>query len=386
MGYILSFIIIVMTLYSIKWQKKTPLYLSIIVYFLLLAIIGFGYNLPDYNMYEGFYLASDKFRIENSFDYSESLRNGYSRDFGFTFLAYISNIFEFDFIEFRLLCYALGMLLIFMYAKKQTDMVLPFLCLYLFYPFAMDAIQFRNYLAEVFFFISLYCYTYSPKKQNLLYVVFICIAASFHSSALLFLPFLIFDKLLNTKMRSVIFVYLFICLLMPIYADQVQSNWSIFYYMLVDSDTSLSHYSMYAEQAVAGISLGRYLFVNIAMVIFFIIDNRISAMRQFSFLSALDKLYINRAKRLIMYNMCFFPLYPLFMDIANRFPRNSLLIIYMSIILCMKGTNQKQVYLLWVIGVFLALLYGFLDLYSAAYIHNVDILMNENYLFEFLGL
>lgn len=87
-----------------------------------------------------------------------------------------------------------------------------------------------------------------------------------------------------------------------------------------------------------------------------------------------------------MYNICFLPLYPLFSTIATRLPRNSLILVYIVICICMGKVSVKYKYLLWGLGICLALAMGRLDLYHPEMIYNIDLIMNNNFIFEFFGI
>lgn len=62
-----------------------------------------------------------------------------------------------------------------------------------------------------------------------------------------------------------------------------------------------------------------------------------------------------------------------------------MLLIFMSITLIVNFANNSFKLLYLGLGICLALLMGRIDLYNPTLIVNVDILMNRNYFFDFLG-
>lgn len=69
---------------------------------------------------------------------------------------------------------------------------------------------------------------------------------------------------------------------------------------------------------------------------------------------------------------------------AIRFPRNCLLMMYLSTVLIVDKTYYRTKVFLFMIGIVIALSMGRLDLYVPILIDNVDLFMNQNYLFEYL--
>lgn len=385
MGYILISSLLILSIFSLNVSLKSQKYFSIIVWLSIVIVMGLSYGLPDELMYKTFFYNSLNFSLENAFDYKYSLSNGIGRDPGYMVFAYLARVIGMDFIEFKFFLYLIGVSALYIFAYRQSKFVLVFLCMYLIYPMAMDSIQQRNYVVEIFLFIAFYiycnCETY---KRYLLFILTMLIAATFHSSALAFLPFILFDKVLKSKCKYIIHIYLISCLCMPLYHNYIKSQWFLVGLLFSETDTGIAHYGEYMDNTVINTDLKWYIIV-ILLYICMAICNYLKNTERYVNLTDMEKRYISKVKTFVLYNFCFFPLYSLFSDIAVRFPRNTSLLIFMSITILVGKSNLYYKYFLLLMGISIAVLIGLCDLYSPNLRVNVDILMNQNYLFEFLG-
>lgn len=384
MGDICVLIVLFISIYSVKWELFNSRYVLFGIYMLLLLPIGFSYGLPDYSMYERFFYGAVNFDFRNIFGgYEIAIDSEYSRDFGYTVLSYLFNNLGFHFIEYRFFLYALGLLIIFFIACKKCKNPILVISLYMLYPYVMDAIQLRNYMLECVLFVAFFVYSIQYNaiiKRSVIWISLILLAATFHSSALLLLCFFIFDIALDTKFKYIVYCFIGVGVLMPLYADYIQSNYMLIKLLFTNMDSSLRHYAFYTEKTVIRKHLTCYLFlISLYIYMHFLIYIQAKTHQLGMFF---NKNYILKAKRFIMYNFCFAPLYPIFSDLAIRFPRNCLLIIYMSTVLVIDNSPYRVKILLLVITSILALTMGRLDLYAPVLIDNVDLFMNNNYLFD----
>lgn len=385
MGYILAFVILMIIIYSLIWFPKNDTRVLYSLYFLMLLMAGFSYGLQDYGMYEKFYDNSLLFEFVNLFDYTEAIRSDYSRDFGYTILSLLFNYIGADFYIYRFFLYFVGLLIITYYSKKISENAVSVLGLYLLYPFIMDNIQIRNYMVEIVLFVGFYYYC---KKTNatLKWLFFIFIGVSFHSSAIAYILFPLFDKLLDSKFKFISMFFVLVGICMPLYAGWVQDNWMVVGMLLRDSDTSFSHYAFYTEKDVIRKHLTCYTFMVIAYFVSVVLCNISREKYIIKPENNILILYIEKVRIFLMYNFCFMPLYPLFSDLAIRFPRNCLLMLFVCISLIIAKSNTLYRCMWFGIGAIMALFMGRLDLYAPVLIDTVSIFMSRNYLFEFIGV
>lgn len=385
MGYILITISLVLGVFSLHLSPRSQKYFHPVILFSTLIILGLSYGLPDDLMYRKYFYNSLNFSIENAFNYQYALNNGMGRDPGYMFFAYLLRIAGLEFVEFKFFLYLICVFILYVFVYKQSKFVLAFFCMYLVYPMAMDGIQQRNYIIEIFLFIAFYFYChYENSKSYLYFCVIILIASMFHSAALAFLPFVLFDRLKQTRLRFVIYFYLIICLCMPLYNDYIKSQWFFMEWFLRGTDTSIAHYSGYMQKNVIKTDL-KWYFVVLLSYLCMAICSYFKDSARYTRLTEMEKKYISKVKKIVLYNFCFFPLYPLFSDIAIRLPRDTSLLIFMALTILIARSSLYYKYFFLFLGITIASVMGRLDLYQPGLIINVDILMNQNYLFEFLG-
>lgn len=381
MGELLVIISIFIALLALNCfdQKYKPW--SICFYFLLLIVAGFSYGLPDEGAYQIIFYNSDKLELENAFDSMAAAQYGYSRDIGYTVINFIANGVGMSYEDFRWIFYALGFGVIFFCVYKKTIYIIPVLVLYMIYPFGMDMIQKRNFFMEALIFLAFYFYTsYSSYKRYVSWSVIVLLAATFHSSGLLMLPFVIFEKILNTKLRYIAYGLLFIALLMPVYGNYLQSISLAFQLFFGATESSFRHYAIYLDRIVpVGTYIKAYIFMLIMFLYIYYVDSKFSEVVHFN----QSKQYILEVKNFVLYNFIFFPLYPLFSDMAGRFPRNCILMVLVSMALLMEKSNFFYKNLYFLISLLFVLMMGRLDLFSPELL---DVIFHNNVIFDFINI
>lgn len=384
MGELLVMISIFIALLALNCfeQKYKPW--AICFYFLLLIFAGFSYGLPDEGMYQAIFSNSNKLELKNVFSYMSAAQYGYSRDMGYTFINFIVNEAGMNYAEFKLIFYAVGYGIIFFVIYKKTKYIIPVLVLYMIYPFGMDIIQMRNFFLEALIFLAFYFYTsYSGYKRYISWIVTILIAATFHSAGLLMLPFVIFERILNNRLRYVAYLLLLVALLMPVYANYLQSISLAVQLFFGATESSFRHYAIYLDRTVAvGTHIKAYIFMIIMFLYIYYIASRFSKIVHFN----QNQQYILAVKNFVLYNFIFFPLYPLFSDMAGRFPRNCILLVLMSVALMMEKSNLVYKNLYFCISLLFVLMMGRLDLFSPALIFCVNLIFRNNIIFDFINI
>lgn len=111
-------------------------------------------------------------------------------EYGFMQLLSLGSLFFSEYSYFMMFIY------FFIYYKWSNifykyDINTVFLvCLYLFYPFVLDAIQTRNFIAAFFVLLGMFNLTTNTPRSKFFFFLYICLASSIHTTALLYLPFI----------------------------------------------------------------------------------------------------------------------------------------------------------------------------------------------------
>lgn len=141
----------------------------------------------------------------------EGLKNSELSEIGFRFLAYLGNVIGLSYQLFRTLVAIIGLLLIQKTILDFTKKYNLVFLLYFIYPFILDVIQIRNFLAASIVVFSLRFIIKNSRKDDVKYLIAILIAASVHSVSVFFIPFILIKnftikQLLNTSIILVPFL------------------------------------------------------------------------------------------------------------------------------------------------------------------------------------
>lgn len=141
-------------------------------------------NIPDSENYQTIY-------------YSALAGNSFGIEIGFFYLCKLGNAVGLSYISFRMIYVAAAMAILIAAVIKYKSNALPFFACYLIYPFLLDSIQIRSAMAQS---IVIYAATFLMSKNNnkrairkngIIYVVLVLIAASQHIIALLYLSYIV---------------------------------------------------------------------------------------------------------------------------------------------------------------------------------------------------
>lgn len=117
----------------------------------------------------------------------------FQSDVGYALLERFCATRGFTFYTFKKICTLLSLIFLF----KGIDFLTENPCFvyagYLLYQIALDTIQFRNFMGCCFFVYALHFLFEDKMKSKIMYIIFILIAASFHTVMILYLLFLIKD-------------------------------------------------------------------------------------------------------------------------------------------------------------------------------------------------
>lgn len=370
---------VLLGIFSVIYINKYRDIVLAFIYCFLVLIMGLAYGQADYDNYIGLYERSQLFDINNFFDYAYAEQIGYSKDFGYTFLCKIFNSINFSYADFKFTTTVFFLGLLFFYVSKITKFAVLVITLYMIYPFFMDVIQVRNFIIEVLLFVSIYYL--SIYRDTYKYIIIVLLSATIHASSMLYMPFFIFLKCIENKvLRYVIYIVLIFCISMPLYSQYITSNWAILKILFLNaSDTMLGKYGHYIDRTYTG-TIYPYLYV--LMTIFFL-HPMCSRIKNSNELTEWKKRYVEIIYKLHVYLMFFFPLYPIFSEIATRMPRNCILLLAISISIYLEAEKNISIRICaFIVGVIFILSFGFIDLYYQSTVWNVDVILKNNFLLE----
>lgn len=260
MGIILLISFVGTFLFSDFINTRSKTVLTVILALVLGMIMGGGYNNPDYKMYDGMYTAS-VMNFNYSFDYEDSIQGGYSRNLGYTILNNILGTMGLSYQEYKIVTSIFLLLLLLLYSKKIVPKLSLVVLLYVLYPFFMDIIQVRAFYVEVILLVAIYYLSkYNQKISGyILFIILMLISGMFHSMGWLWLLFIPFRLLLQSKkFKFIPFLFIIFGISLPLYANIISSNFLPIMYIMSESDVT-AHYGAYTSNEFT-VHLG-YLYV-----------------------------------------------------------------------------------------------------------------------------
>ena len=178
-------------------KKKQLVSVRTIIFLFLWAIAVFSYDIADYENYKLIYSVY----LPKSF-----MTAFYSFiDIGFILLCKIASILGLSFSLFRGIYLTCALWLLFKGINYWSEKGIFVYCLYAFYPFLLDIVQFRYFLA---YSIVLYATRFLKTNEIKKYIIFIILAATQHFLVLVYLMFLLFNLKIDKLKITVITVTL----------------------------------------------------------------------------------------------------------------------------------------------------------------------------------
>jgi hypothetical protein len=147
-------------------------------------------------LFGGMSKCADDIMYQNMFNYMKAhgLTIYATTEFGFTFFVFLCTKIGMSYKIFRTLIAITGLLLIQKTAIEYSKKYSLVFILYFIYPFMLDTIQIRNFLAASIVIYSFSFLAENTKKGDRKYFIGILIAFSIHYMAIFFLPFLFIKK------------------------------------------------------------------------------------------------------------------------------------------------------------------------------------------------
>ena len=146
---------------------------------------------PDYYNY---------LRMYNSIQAGAPIFNELRSEFGYRILMKIATYFNFSFTVFLAVLTACSYLLIHSTVKKYCKNYNYVYSLYFIFPFFLDVVQIRNFVAMSIFIFAVRYLLKNSFKSKLKYIILILLASSIHYSAALYLPMI----LINVKRKNLL--------------------------------------------------------------------------------------------------------------------------------------------------------------------------------------
>lgn len=247
MGIIIFLFFIGILLFLDLVNVKHRVCLVIIATLILGLIMGGAYDIPDYGMYDSMYTASIM-NFNYSLDYADANQGGYSRNIGYTILNNVFGNIGFSYQEYKFIMSIVLLFLLLTFVKRITSHIPYVILLYIIYPFFMDIIQLRVFYTEVILIIAVY-YLSKCKNEvlgNVIFLGLIAIAGMFHSMAWLWILFIPFRLLMQSKrFKFVPWLFIITGVLLPFYANMISNSFLPIMYAMAESDVT-AHYQIYA--------------------------------------------------------------------------------------------------------------------------------------------
>ena len=173
-----SFLIALILLNTLSNRKnENTLYaFAILLVWFLLVFVNDDY--VDWNTYQGIF--------------NRSTYLYYTKDIGFGVLCYILKSLGFEAVSLRIVIYTIGLLLLDRALRMVNVNKLLFLAFYCFYPVPSDAMHLRTCIVSYILIYALI--SYIKDKNWFKYVLLIAIATLFHKMAVLYIPFVLINR------------------------------------------------------------------------------------------------------------------------------------------------------------------------------------------------
>ncbi len=282
----------------------------------------------------------------------------------YTWLVHLGNRINISFTMFHGILVIIGLILIYRTVLKLIGDTEVFFLLYAIYPFAMDVVQFRNFLAMAIIFYSFPLLLTESKFNKLRYVVLIIFASGFQIISFVYLIFIFIKPISSNRFIKGLLIYGIVILLIFTLQGRVliQILENVINFNLLSLDTRFSEF-LRMDISTRGfwIYWGIH-FVNIIFAywgckingiygkkIIFIKNNQVKSDEDESKNIFIFILWINILLTL------FLPLY-LFQSTFIRIMRNIMPINYIGFLMTLKNYNRKIIYklfyVLYIVGLF----------------------------------
>ena len=337
--------------------------------------VGGAYVMADYDSYNNMFCMMKTVESLNSLDVMSYA--GYSSaDYGYLFTNYIFYKLGVDFAEYRLIMIGMFLLIIMRESNKIIDSVLLVVLCYIIYPLFMDGIQFRNYFVEIALLFAVCQLMLLNFKNKINYILLLLIATSFHKIALVYIPFVVWLSLRNYSWgRTIRKIVLAFGACSPLFTNMILNHIDAIYLMALEA----GQYTSYLNQ---DFRIRHYLAYCLVLFCAFFVNYVYHMSVKFNY-NDMQIRFVYIVKEMFLYLLALSPLYLLSTDLI-RIPRNTLLLIYIVVVIYIQGFSSKYIKAILVsIVLLLCGIYGYIDFYRNAGAENMETIINYNYLYEY---
>lgn len=341
--------------------------------FVLFVVMGLNSQNADYIPYEEIY---------NNISGNDNLFMAFKNhpDKGWVLINWLSASIGLEFAEFHFLCYVVLLSTVFYIAKRLGAPICIFFLTYLAYPMFMDTIQLRNFAISVLFLVSIYCYAHKTVKWYAVGIATLLFAVSIQPMALVFLPFIVFYWVYQSRrFGKLTYIFLVLGLSFPIIKELIHVYWTEIVTILHTLASMASRGSEYIGNEILDSRLLKiYIVVIVFAYILYHVKNYVLSLDN---VSELQKEFSRLSFVVYLYLICWMPMFTLSLEFANRLPRDGFISAYIIIGIYVHQIQiKKKKFGIVLLTIFIAYFFGLVDLYIASLRHNVDIILNNNFL------
>ena len=189
-----SLVIISGYLFEIISKKRVKGALPLIILFFLIILMGGNTQNPDTQIY---------LNIFNNKEF-------FTRDVGFGILVECFNNYGFEYQTLKFFVSILGLTLIHITVNKLVEDPKLYYFLYFLYPFFLDIVQVRNFLAMSIFIFAIPNLLEDSKKGNIKYILLVLLAALIQKTAIVYLPIVFIKNLDSYKVSRKFFILIIV--------------------------------------------------------------------------------------------------------------------------------------------------------------------------------
>lgn len=206
MNLILLFAFTIFGLFSL-FNKNNMKVLSIGIFAFMACLFIFSKGQADSLNYQYY------FENINSIIIKKNLFNSY--EYGWYYYVLLISKITSNYQVYLTITFLICSSLIFYTVREYSDNYFLFSVLFLIYPFIMEIINIRYFIAESIFIFSI---PFLIKRKRLVYILLILLASTFHSLVLFFLLFCFSGEILNKYKKQFIIIYSSILIILICFA------------------------------------------------------------------------------------------------------------------------------------------------------------------------
>lgn len=160
-------------------------------------------------LFWGNYYNADYFNYELLYNYISNTGEGFeTTQLGFSLIMKITSGIGLEYYQFLMAISLLGLYLIASTVKRYTSKPQLVYVLYFIYPFLLDIVQVRHFIAMSIIVFSFRYLVEDRRLNNLRFVLGTLIACSIHYISIIFLPLLLIKRMKTKRLYTLIFIIL----------------------------------------------------------------------------------------------------------------------------------------------------------------------------------